>query len=804
MSTERPFTDLETWLWQSNGSRLYRLCLKTPARCVILADGVDAQTRIQSLERMLAANTTTRFARDLTHRDSLTGLIPGDRVFVLDASADPAIGQGSAMYVYIPGSGWLKTWGGKAEFDFSDAIAAGGGLQLDASGRLNVDWLQLPGAIVDARLAAILGPGLEMSAGLLQVRISDRLDLDDSTTCASANAARICWEKAGAAESLADAALDEAAAANAGLADQATLCAGLDTRLADVESVAANALQTAATASGLASAAESAAGAARDLALAAGAGAADNAAAIAALDADMAERLAQSEAETSRILLEAVAEVAESSQAAADTASQALTAAQACQATCAATLPALQTAVDAAQAVADAAQSAASQNTGAIADNAAAIAANSAAIAANASAIAALGGGQYVTTGAEEQQISGRKTFQNIQIGFNSSEMNGSYVWNDWSLPFVYGYGTNDSLAGIYLTETISPSNYRDLIISVASPASSAEAASIILSAGNNSGVPYTDLSLSHNPPLISNSKSIATTKFTNDRIRQIAQDRINQNLDLWVDAEAGEDDPDNEDPARGLSADTAFKTINAAIRRATMVWRLYSSAGHMVQIILKNLKSDGTAQLYDEDVCLRDGISDNSSGYSYMLTACDCATNATLPKVRAISVGDSRKWAVKGLHLIGSINSSQIYSGHGNHLGVIGPMVFDTTNISNAYNISAVVANCSSYLEVRGKISLNGIFKTFVYAYYNSYALLTASMNLNLEQATTVNNALFSADSGSGLQFNNAAGFASPANWQGGSSYYISANSFINTAGKPADFIPGTAGYKDASSAYL
>lgn len=100
--------NLPTPMFQAVGGQLYKLLLETTAAQVSMSDGVSVETRVNTLERALAANTTTRFADNIAARDALTGLIPGDRVHVSDATADASVTSGGATYIWMPGLEWRK------------------------------------------------------------------------------------------------------------------------------------------------------------------------------------------------------------------------------------------------------------------------------------------------------------------------------------------------------------------------------------------------------------------------------------------------------------------------------------------------------------------------------------------------------------------------------------------------------------------------------------------------------------------------------------------------------------------------
>ena len=100
--------NLPTPMFQAVGGQLYKLLLETTAAQVKMGDGVTVETRVNTLERALAANTTTRFADTIADRDALTGMIPGDRVYVTDATGDATVLKGGATYIWMPELRWRK------------------------------------------------------------------------------------------------------------------------------------------------------------------------------------------------------------------------------------------------------------------------------------------------------------------------------------------------------------------------------------------------------------------------------------------------------------------------------------------------------------------------------------------------------------------------------------------------------------------------------------------------------------------------------------------------------------------------
>lgn len=94
--------NLPTPMFQVVGGQIYKLLLETAASQVRMPDGVSVETRVNTLERALAANTQMHFADTIEARDKLHGLIPGDKVHVADASADETVEKGWAEYIYGP------------------------------------------------------------------------------------------------------------------------------------------------------------------------------------------------------------------------------------------------------------------------------------------------------------------------------------------------------------------------------------------------------------------------------------------------------------------------------------------------------------------------------------------------------------------------------------------------------------------------------------------------------------------------------------------------------------------------------
>ena len=99
------FVELPTVLSQTAGGGRYILFPRTVAANVDMGDGSSALERIRLLERGLAANTTTTVVETIAERDLVTGKIPGDKCYVIDATADPSVEKGGAAYIWMPARG---------------------------------------------------------------------------------------------------------------------------------------------------------------------------------------------------------------------------------------------------------------------------------------------------------------------------------------------------------------------------------------------------------------------------------------------------------------------------------------------------------------------------------------------------------------------------------------------------------------------------------------------------------------------------------------------------------------------------
>ncbi|MCM1237362.1 MAG: hypothetical protein NC489_45430 [Ruminococcus flavefaciens] len=153
----RDLIDLFTPLYQACGGRLYRLHVTTNAKAVLMGDGVDVETRLNSFERALATNTTTYFADSIGQRDQIGALTAGDRCYVFDASADSTVKKGPAMYIWLPSRAWKKLYNGDSPIDVTNLYREGGGLASGDDNKMYVDFSLIPADALKRLLAQIIG-----------------------------------------------------------------------------------------------------------------------------------------------------------------------------------------------------------------------------------------------------------------------------------------------------------------------------------------------------------------------------------------------------------------------------------------------------------------------------------------------------------------------------------------------------------------------------------------------------------------------------------------------------------------------
>lgn len=170
----RDIVDLPTPLYQACGGRLYRLLILTKASAVLMGDGSSVETRVNTMERNLAANTTLRFADTIAHRDSLNAWAPGDSCYVRDAKADPEVGRGAALYIWLPELRWAKVW---SLLETLNIIKKDGGLAVDEeTGRIYIDFASLKSSALKDILDGIVkgngGLAVDPATGKLAIDIS--------------------------------------------------------------------------------------------------------------------------------------------------------------------------------------------------------------------------------------------------------------------------------------------------------------------------------------------------------------------------------------------------------------------------------------------------------------------------------------------------------------------------------------------------------------------------------------------------------------------------------------------------------
>lgn len=101
---------LKTPLVHSIGGALYQLDVETTADQVKTQDGLNVEIRLGTLEAAVAGKKQAYIKNNIAERDALvgTGLQHGDRVFVIDATADATVEKGGAEYLYMTDNTWLK------------------------------------------------------------------------------------------------------------------------------------------------------------------------------------------------------------------------------------------------------------------------------------------------------------------------------------------------------------------------------------------------------------------------------------------------------------------------------------------------------------------------------------------------------------------------------------------------------------------------------------------------------------------------------------------------------------------------
>lgn len=179
----REIVDLYTPLFEAVGGRLYRLHILSAAAAILMGDGTSVEGRINTLERLLAQNSTTRFAANIADRDALAGVTPGDICHVKDASQDPLVGSGSATYLRTPDLEWKLLYLGESPLDPSALIAPGGGLT-EQGRRLAVKLADLinpdKGLVIESGKLSVDASKLVSSGGGLALDSGGKISVDFS------------------------------------------------------------------------------------------------------------------------------------------------------------------------------------------------------------------------------------------------------------------------------------------------------------------------------------------------------------------------------------------------------------------------------------------------------------------------------------------------------------------------------------------------------------------------------------------------------------------------------------------------
>lgn len=95
------------WIIKTGGKKWQVLPVTTSDQ-VIMSNGATLETRMITLEKAVATNPSYKEVANLDERDAIVGLIPGDKVYVSDATGDPSVKKGGATYVYKSDGTWRK------------------------------------------------------------------------------------------------------------------------------------------------------------------------------------------------------------------------------------------------------------------------------------------------------------------------------------------------------------------------------------------------------------------------------------------------------------------------------------------------------------------------------------------------------------------------------------------------------------------------------------------------------------------------------------------------------------------------
>lgn len=134
------FIDIKSPLYHACGARVYRILPETESDQVRVTNtGQTLTETLLNIDRALGGNTSMRFCPNIASRNQLAGILPGDRVYVLDASADPDVteeGRG-AFYIFLPTMQW-RMIGEFATQDMKDYVKEAGGLTVGSDNTISI------------------------------------------------------------------------------------------------------------------------------------------------------------------------------------------------------------------------------------------------------------------------------------------------------------------------------------------------------------------------------------------------------------------------------------------------------------------------------------------------------------------------------------------------------------------------------------------------------------------------------------------------------------------------------------------
>lgn len=180
------YIDVRSPLIHACGARLYRILPEGESNQITVNGTGQTLTEVlMNIDRALGGNTSMRFCPNIASRNELAGIMPGDRVYVMDASGDDSIEQPEegeprgAFYIFLPTMQW-RLIGEFATQDMKDYVGEGSGLMVDEENHISLDLG--PGLTLDDDGKIVIDPGAgltEGSGGKLQVDAGDGLAITD-------------------------------------------------------------------------------------------------------------------------------------------------------------------------------------------------------------------------------------------------------------------------------------------------------------------------------------------------------------------------------------------------------------------------------------------------------------------------------------------------------------------------------------------------------------------------------------------------------------------------------------------------